>query len=113
LAAALGTVTVMSALVRTAIGEFRVENAVAPEQLTGVTLAEHLMPPLTAVANLPRLTLSDAETIEIRHGRAISARTENGADCNQVEIVAIDKTGQLASILHLKKPGEWWPQNNF
>ena len=49
LAAALGTAAVMSALVRTAIGDFRLEDAVALDALTNSTLAEHLQPPIDAL----------------------------------------------------------------
>ena len=57
LAAALGTTAVMSALVRTAIGKFRLEDAVPASHLTTETVAQHLQSPLAAVADLPRVDL--------------------------------------------------------
>src|SRR3989304_2088231 len=52
LAAALGTAAVMSALVRTAIGDFRIENAIPLDALTTDTLLERLQPPLEALKSL-------------------------------------------------------------
>jgi tRNA pseudouridine55 synthase len=49
LAAELGTAAVMSALERTAVGAFRVEDAVALDELSAETVAKHLQPPTAAV----------------------------------------------------------------
>jgi tRNA pseudouridine55 synthase len=72
LAAALGTAAVMSALVRTAIGGFRVEDAVSPDLLTRQNWTEHLLPPLRAVESLPRIVLSAPDVARVRAGQTIS-----------------------------------------
>jgi len=116
LAASLGTAAVMSALKRTAIGAFRVEDAVPLDELTAETLPSHLRPALPAVADLPRITLDDAQLVEIRHGRPI-ARPEDqvGNSPNEPggEWAAIDNAGRLTAILYEKQAGQLWPQCNL
>ena len=65
-------------------------------------LVEHFQPALIAVADLPRATLTDAELIEIRHGRSIAMpRTETSG----TEWAAVDSADQLVAILHEKHEG--------
>lgn len=117
LAAALGTAAVMSALARTAIGGFRVEDAIGPNDLTPDTLPQHLLPPLAAVADLPRVVLSDAQLVEIRHGRLIAMPTcgTGGGSLARTspEWAAVDAAGQLVAILRQKHVGGLWPERNF
>lgn len=114
LATALGTTAVMSALERRAIGGFRVEDAVRPEILTNESLTSHLQPALAAIGGLPRIELSAAQLLELRHGRPIpmTAQVKSSADTN-TEWAAVNPTGELAAILYEKSPGQLWPVCNF
>lgn len=113
LAAALGTGAVMSALQRTAIGGFRVENAVRADDINGDNLMQHLLPPLTAVADLPRITLDEEQLEDIRHGRPIELSQLASAGVEPPEAAALDNAGQLAAILRQKEAGHWWPKLNL
>jgi tRNA pseudouridine55 synthase len=113
LAAALGAVAVMSALERTAIGGYRLDDANCPAQINAESLAAYMLPALSAVAHLPRVMLNDAERNEIRHGRSIAAADGQSADALHSEAAGVDRDGKLAAILSAKKPGEWWPLLNF
>jgi tRNA pseudouridine55 synthase len=122
LAAAMGTAGVMSALVRTAIGDFRVEDAVPLDTLTAEKLLEHLQPALSAVANLQRIQLNDGQLAEIRHGRPIRKPRPLGAVPGKIppaeagspaEWAAIDAAGKLVALLAEKNGGELWPVRNF
>ena len=114
LAAALGTAAVMTALERTSVGGFHVEDAVAPEGLTLESLAQNLQPALAAVTKLPRITLSEAQLIEVRHGRPISApQLEARSVSSATEWAAVDRIGKLTAILFEKRPGQLWPACNF
>jgi tRNA pseudouridine55 synthase len=113
LATALGTAAVMSALERTAIGGFHVEDAIAIDDLTPESLAQHLQPALTAVADLPRIELSEAQLTEIRHGRPIPAPAHVISTVIATEWAALDSTGQLTAILYEKRLGQLWPACNF
>ena len=115
LARSLGTGAVMSRLVRTAIGDFSLSKAVDPTSLERRSLDDHLLPPLRAVATLPRIALSDDQLTEIRHGRTIryyrkelQSTVEPGT-----EIVAVDSQGRLAAILTSRGQDQLGPVRNF
>jgi tRNA pseudouridine55 synthase len=121
LAEALGTAAVMSALERSAIGGFRIEDAISVDDLTAESLPHKLQPAITAVAELPRVELSDGELVEIRHGRPIDV-PRNGlglaakpqAACSwEGEWAAADAAGRLVAILREKHPGQLWPTKNL
>jgi tRNA pseudouridine55 synthase len=71
LAESLSSAAVMSALVRTAIGSFRIEEALDPNDLNPRNWIDHLRPPLAAVERLPRVNLTTEEVALIRAGRTI------------------------------------------
>ncbi len=96
----MGTVAVMSALVRTAIGGFRVEDAVDPRELNADAWTQWLQPPLRAVEQLPRVQLSAEQVRRIRNGLTIEAKAEGGRGKGEgVEIAALDPAGRLVAIL--------------
>lgn len=114
LAVALGTVAVMAALERTAIGGFLVENAIDPERLTSESLNQAILPALAAVAELPRIELTPAQVADIRHGRPIDLpRGAKSADVAGSEWAALDPAGELTAILYEKRAGELWPKYNL
>ena len=96
LAVSLGTAAVMSQLARTAIGGFRLEDAIEPDRLTPENWIEHLLPPLRAVERLPRIELSSAEVVRVRNGQQIP-RPMGTAESN--EFAAVDPAGRLVGIL--------------
>jgi tRNA pseudouridine55 synthase len=113
----LGTGAVMSALDRTAIGSFRVEDAVSVKDLNAASVQELLQPASVAVADLRRVKLSETQRFELRHGRPILSEwlseAVEGLDRESAEFAAVDSDGQLAAILFEKRPGELWPLLNF
>jgi tRNA pseudouridine55 synthase len=116
LAAELGTAAVMSALERTAVGAFRVEDAVALDELSAETVAKHLQPPTAAVTELLKVVLDAAQLHEIRHGRPIAIPTSDlggSPGATSPEWAAVSAAGELAAILREKRPGELWPHRNF
>jgi tRNA pseudouridine55 synthase len=117
LAAALGTGAVMSALQRTAVGGFRIEDAAAIDDLTADALPRLMQPAIAAVAELPRVELTDAQSIEIRNGRPIAAprvKPQMGSETGAAaEWAAVDSAGHLVAILREKHAGQLWPAKNF
>lgn len=113
--AALGTAAVMSKLERTAIGTLRVEDSISPDNLTLEKVVHHLQPAITAVGDLPRVALSQAQLLEIRNGRPIltSWLTTDLPPLHGSELSAVDASGNLAALLYEKSPGELWPAHNF
>ncbi|HLA85077.1 MAG TPA: tRNA pseudouridine(55) synthase TruB [Thermoguttaceae bacterium] len=123
LARSLGTEAVMSALTRTAIGDFTLAESVNPTTLNETTLDSHLLSPLRAVAALHRITLTDAEQTEIRHGRTIPYRSNADAtpvgqavpdnSSSTTELAATDMEGQLLAILIPRGQNRLGPAQNF
>jgi tRNA pseudouridine55 synthase len=117
LAVALGTAAVMSALVRTAIGDFRLEEAVALDDLKNDSVFVHMQPPLEALKTLPQIVLTEKQLTELRHGRPIEMRNVERpappAAGVAVEWAAVGPTGNLEAILFEKHPNQLWPARNF
>ncbi len=109
LARSLGTAAVMSALVRTAIGEFRLADALELDSLTPAACESNLLPPRLAVAQLPAARLSDDEVRRLANGLAISNRW----GMEDAEIAALDGQGRLVAILVPRTHGELGPVRNF
>lgn len=103
LAASLGTFAVMSALTRTAVGPFELEDAMELEHLSIESFASHLASPLTVLPTMKRVKV-EADAIEqLRLGRV--CRVDNSSidskELNEEPIAAIDHEGALIAI------GEW------
>jgi tRNA pseudouridine55 synthase len=134
LAAALGTAAVMSALVRAAIGGFRLEEAVALDDLTNSSVLGRMLPAVAAVEALEKVPLAEKQLAELRHGRPVEMRgvgvsagvARTGAKdplaeansprregAEPVEWAGVDAAGRLAAILFEKTPGQLWPARNF
>lgn len=110
LAESLGTAAVMSALVRTAVGSFRIEDAVGPNELTRENWTDYLLPPLRAVDFLPRVELTAEEMAKVRLGQAIPKQAPTG---DPEEVAALDTSGRLAAILVPRGPGLLGPGRNL
>ena len=109
LAEALGTGAVMSALERTAIGEFQLDNACRLDNLDEETLIDRLLPPRLAVSRLATVELDDDQIGRIMHGLAI----ENRWQCDGDEVAAVNRTGQLVAILTPRGGRELKSLKNF
>jgi tRNA pseudouridine55 synthase len=109
LAESLGTSAVMSALVRTAIGGFRLEEECNVDALTSENIDQKLLPALTAVESLPRIALDDARLRRIRNGLSIELPEQSGAD----ELAVVLPDGRLTAILRSRGDGVFGPKHNF
>lgn len=94
LAFALGTGAVMSALSRTAIGEFRLEEACRLEQLYPETLESLLLPPTMAVSSLPSICVNAEEALRLEQGKTI----ENRFGADGAEVAVQDEQSRLIAI---------------
>jgi tRNA pseudouridine55 synthase len=122
IAAALGTAAVMTALQRTAIGQFHINDALALENLSAESLSQYLVSPLAAVPHLPRVVLTDTDLMEVRNGRPVRQRpadipAAHAASPSERESVgewaAVDRKGELVAILRQKNVGQLWPKLNL
>jgi tRNA pseudouridine55 synthase len=115
LAESLGTGAVMSALERTAIGTFRVDDAIDVSELSRDNLQTHLLPARLAVSRLPAVTLGQAEAPRIASGQFLSLDDLHIAerDNHTGEFAAFDERGNLAAILRRRSDGLLGPILNF
>ena len=114
LAESLGSHAVMSSLLRTAIGGFRVEEACPPEQLTRENLAEWLLPPERAVEALPAIHFVASEAKRIAAGLSVARPVEAGSgSAAGVEHAAIGPDGRLLGIVAPLPDGAWRAVRNM
>jgi tRNA pseudouridine55 synthase len=110
LAASLGTAAVMFQLVRTAIGNLTIEQAVPLDGLHAGNWLDHLLPPLRAVETLPRIALADAEIARVQAGQAIPRQLPRE---NAGEVAAVNGDGRLVAILAPRGSDLWGPVCNL
>src|SRR5687768_17019625 len=99
----------MSALVRTAIGGFRLEDAIEPATLTRDHLPGHLLPMRRAVEGLPSVSLSSDEAVRIARGLSV----EHPDAPQGAELAAFDAAGDLIAILVRRPDGRLGPSRNL
>ncbi|MEQ8848354.1 tRNA pseudouridine(55) synthase TruB [Botrimarina sp.] len=105
----LGTAAVMSALVRTRIGPFCVDEALRLDDLDAVTLPNRLLPARLAVADLPRIEVTVREAEELGCGRFL-ARPDLPTGR---EIAAFDSAGELVALVKPRSGGQVQPVRVF
>jgi tRNA pseudouridine55 synthase len=109
LAKALGTVAVMSALVRTAIGHFTLDDALSLDALDSKSVNQYLAPATSAVASLQQIALDENELRDVLAGKQI----RRSIAAANAEIAAVDATGQLRAILRQKTDDQLQPEICF
>ncbi len=112
LAAELGTTAVMSALERTAIGGFRVEDAVTLDDLATETIAQALAAAADCCCRRAKwrwmiATHRTPPRPADRHPHVRRQRPRRPA--TSPEWAALTPAGQLAAIFREKRPGQLWP----
>ena len=118
LAQLLGTAAVMSALVRTAIGPFRIEDAMNARGPDEARLLEHLQSPLAAVPGMPLLELTALQVHEVQHGGLIKvdhlpAELQEFVSSPEGLLAGVDEGGELITLLKVVRPGWLRPSPNF
>lgn len=109
LAESLGTAAVMSALVRTAIGDFHVDAAIELDALTTDNLLAALAPARRAVTMLTTIELAADEVERIVRGQTIR-RPVASADG---QWAALAPGGELLAILRRREDGSLGPARVF
>lgn len=96
LAASCGSAAVMTALTRTAVGGFSLDDAVTPEQLDADGVSPFLLPLQKAVPEYPQVQLSEDEWVRLHNG----LRTPNRFELAQGAIAAaVNDRNRLMSLV--------------
>jgi len=109
----LGCGAHLTALTRTAAGEFRLEDSHTLETLDALVragrLAEVLLPLETALTALPVIVLTSEQEQAVRFGQAVAL--DNASDAALVQ--ARDAAGRLVAVMLQVSPGIWRPKLVF
>jgi tRNA pseudouridine55 synthase len=100
----LGCGAVMSALVRTRVGPYRIEESTSLDQLTPETLDGHLLDPTSAVGGLPKRIATAEEITLLRTGRPIplgDLAANNGGD----SVAIVDAADALLALARMDSEG--------
>lgn len=103
----LGTEAVMTALQRTRIGPFHVDEAVTLEELAAENLSDFVLPPQAALPQLEKIAIDDAQLAALRQGRSLPAN-EPPVRSDGERCAAVDPRGRLAAICQ-QRGGRWHP----
>ncbi|MGN0807902.1 MAG: tRNA pseudouridine(55) synthase TruB [Candidatus Coproplasma sp.] len=77
MAAALGTCAAMSSLIRTASGQFKIENSVITEQLNSGNVESYLIP-CDSIIDYPVVNLDEFQAKKLFNGIALKCRQDDG-----------------------------------
>lgn len=106
----LGCGAVMSGLVRTRVGPFRIEEAACLEELSRETISEKLLPAAKTVEHLPAQRCTEEELTAIRQGRAIPATAAATAGDT---LALFAPEGSLAALAECGADGRLHPRQVF
>ena len=109
LGAVLGCGGHITALRRTAISEYGIEDAITLDGLAADDWRDYLKPMDTAVAHLPAITVTDEQTAQLYVGQAIP-RQPSDPDTDLIR--TYDKVGQFIGLL-INREDNWQPKKIF
>jgi len=106
---ALGCGGYLTALRRTAVGDFTLDQAVPLADLTADNLPAHVQPPESAVAHLPRLDLPVSEMDRLLLGQRLARETHHALHSL---VRVMNGNGRLLGILRAESD-YWQPHKMF
>ena len=112
LADKLGTSAVMSALCRTAVGNFKITKSTSLSILQEELIPNNLLPPDLGVTHLYHLDVSRDQAKAIYHGRKISMKQCQTSSSHSDQVAAFCGIN-LVAILRREGPLEWIPHKVF
>lgn len=112
IAKSLGSDSVMTALQRSAVGNFSVNQSVTLEEIASRPISDLISSPALMVSHLPKVQLSNDDITRLLHGKRLTlSEVERKADAP--EFAAFDTGGQLLAILERKSKTEFGSKVNF
>jgi tRNA pseudouridine55 synthase len=101
----LGCGAVMTSLVRTAIGPFRLTDACNVEDVDPQILRDRLLPPRAAVQELAEITVPTEHLTDVAHGRAFAAALPGDVFSPGQEVALLNPAGELLAVAELDTSG--------
>ncbi len=94
----LGCGAHLSALVRTAVGDHRLENAMALQELERSGVRPQLISCAEGLGAYPAVTLTNGQIVSVRHGNRLAGCTEHQPG---TLVRILDTAGQLAAVAEI------------
>ena len=109
LALSLNTVAVMSALERTAIGNFRIDDSLKLAEISANNVSMVIRSPLEVLGSLVSIQLTPDQELAIGHGQMVSLNLPDEAS----ECVAVNDAGMVRAIVRRQTDGRYRAVQNF
>jgi tRNA pseudouridine55 synthase len=106
----LGCGGFVEVLTRTRIGAFDLADAVDPSALTQASLPGHLLSPLVAVPDLPRIVLAEANVADIMLGRSLAPGRPGVGTPPPGPVALLGPDGGLIAIAEVDPEGKLQPR---
>ena len=107
----LGSNAVMTSLVRTAIGEFQIEQALELEDLSPETCQANLLPAIRALPDLEIERVTQEQMSDFVDG--VPLRLDENSRSLAEDLLAVDEQNRLIAVLRRKYAGIFAPSINF
>jgi len=112
IAKSLGSDSVMTALQRTAVGNFSVDQSRTLEEIASRPINDLISSPVLMVNHLPKVQLSNDDITRLLHGKRLTL-SELKVEADASEFAAFDTDDQLLAILERKSETEFGSKINF
>lgn len=105
----VGSGAIMTALVRTEIGQFKLADALPSTEIDRDTIRKHLIAPQLGLPSMTHVTVSDDQAAGFLNGVAL----EVAPQVRGRSIAAIDQHGRLQAVMQSREIGVYTPKINF
>jgi tRNA pseudouridine55 synthase len=116
LARRLGTDAIMTDLLRSSIGDMLSSQSIQLNELDSKQAIEsQLCNPVRCLTQFPQVVLDEADIVRLHQGKLLDlSRLATTIDANYIDnIIAVDRSGKLQSILSRYDDQYWKPYRNF
>lgn len=107
----LGSNAVMTSLVRTAVGQFQIEQALELADLNPEVCHANLQPAIRALPDLEIVPVTREQTLGFTDG--VPLRLDENSRSYSGDLVAVDEQNRLIAVLRRKYAGIFAPSINF
>ncbi len=108
----LSSGAVMTGLARTAIGRFKLQDAIPSNELSYISITQAIRPPMEAFDQLPSVSLTPPLIRDIAHGTLLPAQ-QMAIDPKAETVVAVDDQRNLVALLTRLDGDKFKPTINF
>lgn len=100
MAKSLGTATVMSALSRTFVGPFRMEDAFDLTNIDRKEIEDRLRPPIEGLSHIPKVTVNSTQARQLMQGQVVDAGIQ--APCRD-PVAVVDQENRLVAMAEISR----------